>query len=268
MALLFVEHSPLPGIVLVAIFGTMHTVTFTETRCTFSNVRPASISMLLSSSCRAVSCSNHSAACIVCCYWAGDIAAFGSDLGVRQSVSLSTRLDWCLGDAQDWVEQEIGTEEKDQEAALLTGSSEAGLWAAEDSKSPGTADSTVVVDKGVDPSSMGDARAGGGGRVVDGQQESTKGREQTANQRRRWILKPSTLNKGVGLTLGNDFETLRDAIHSSPDIREWVLQEYVERPLLAEGRKFHVRAYALAGMHAKGDFLRCCLFCFVSVNRT
>ncbi|CAN0411133.1 unnamed protein product, partial [Pylaiella littoralis] len=34
----------------------------------------------------------------------GDIAAFGSDLGVRQSVSLATRLDWCLGDAKDWIE--------------------------------------------------------------------------------------------------------------------------------------------------------------------
>lgn len=187
---------------------------------------------------------------------------------MRQSVSLTTRLDWCLGDAQEWVEQEIGTEENEQEAALLRGSSEAGLRAAEDSKTSGTADSTVVVDKGLDPSSMGGGGAGGGGRVVDGQQDSTEGREQTANQRRRWILKPSTLNKGVGLTLGNDFETLRDAIHSSPDIREWVLQEYVERPLLAEGRKFHVRAYALAGMYAKGGFLRCCLLCFVSVNHT
>ncbi|CAM9904241.1 unnamed protein product, partial [Laminaria digitata] len=38
----------------------------------------------------------------------GDIAAFGSDLGVRQSVSLKTRLDWCLGDAEDWLEKELG----------------------------------------------------------------------------------------------------------------------------------------------------------------
>ena len=66
--------------------------------------------------------------------------------------------------------------------------------------------------------------------------------------RRRWILKPSTLNKGAGLTLGEGFEPLREAVHDSPDIREWVLQEYVERPLLAEGRKFHLRVYALAGL--------------------
>lgn len=41
---------------------------------------------------------------------------------------------------------------------------------------------------------------------------------------RRWILKPSTLNKGAALALGEEFETLKDAIHESPDIREWVLQ--------------------------------------------
>lgn len=45
---------------------------------------------------------------------AGDIAAFGSDLGVRQSVSLETRLDWCLGDAQEWIEQ-AQKEEADEE---------------------------------------------------------------------------------------------------------------------------------------------------------
>lgn len=102
---------------------------------------------------------------------AGDIAAFGSDLGVRQSVSLATRLDWCLGDAKEWIE---GEEEEEEEG----GSGEGG---------------------------------GGGG-------------ERGRKLKRKWILKPSTLNKGAGLALGEDFETLREAIHGSPDIREWVLQ--------------------------------------------
>lgn len=48
--------------------------------------------------------------------------------------------------------------------------------------------------------------------------------QEEKGRRRRWILKPSTLNKGAALALGDDFETLKDAIHESPDIREWVLQ--------------------------------------------
>lgn len=57
------------------------------------------------------------------------------------------------------------------------------------------------------------------GRPQGGNDEQKKG-----GRRGRWILKPSTLNKGAALALGDDFETLKDAIHESPDIREWVLQ--------------------------------------------
>lgn len=55
------------------------------------------------------------------------------------------------------------------------------------------------------------------------QQQGGNGQEKKKG-RRRWILKPSTLNKGAALALGDDFATLKDAIHESPDIREWVLQ--------------------------------------------
>ncbi|CAM9797634.1 unnamed protein product [Ectocarpus sp. 12 AP-2014] len=143
----------------------------------------------------------------------GDIAAFGSDLGVRQSVSLETRLDWCLGDAQEWIEQDRKDDEADEEGG-------GGVTAGEE-----------------------DVRRAG---TKEASAPCPDGEEGKGATRRRWILKPSTLNKGAGLALGEDFETLRRAIHDSPDIREWVLQEYVERPLLAEGRKFHLRAYALA----------------------
>ena len=61
-----------------------------------------------------------------------------------------------------------------------------------------------------------------------------------------WILKPSNTNKGAGIDILYTYEELFDYCLSEPDIREWVLQRYVDRPLLLSGRKFHIRAYALA----------------------
>lgn len=163
----------------------------------------------------------------------GDIAAFGSDLGVRQSVSLATRLDWCLSDAQEWVDQ-INDDDR-----ALGSKPDAGV---ETDDSEMTPDSTEKED---------DLNL----RITADRKESVSAtaarrmREGSAGRRRRWILKPSTLNKGAGLAFGEGFEPLRKAIHESPDIREWVLQEYVDRPLLVQGRKFHLRAYVLAGLH-------------------
>lgn len=161
----------------------------------------------------------------------GDIAAFGSDLGVRQSVSLATRLDWCLSDAQEWVEQR-----NDEDYAL----------ASKSDAEVGTRDSEMTPDSTDKEDSLAS-------RVKVDRKDSVSAtaarcmREDSAGRRRRWILKPSTLNKGAALAFGEGFEPLRKAIHESPDIREWVLQEYVERPLLVQGRKFHLRAYVLAG---------------------
>ena len=61
-----------------------------------------------------------------------------------------------------------------------------------------------------------------------------------------WILKPSVVNKGIGISLLKDWEGLLDALEASPDIREWVLQRYIPNPLLVNnGHKFHVRTYIL-----------------------
>lgn len=60
-----------------------------------------------------------------------------------------------------------------------------------------------------------------------------------------WILKASTLNKGAGVHFIQSFDDLRRAVLSETDIREWVLQSYIEPPLLYRGRKFHCRVYVL-----------------------
>ena len=62
----------------------------------------------------------------------------------------------------------------------------------------------------------------------------------------RWLLKPSLSNKGAGIALVRDAAAVAAHVAALRDVGEWVLQRYVERPLLWRGRKFHLRVYALA----------------------
>ena len=63
-----------------------------------------------------------------------------------------------------------------------------------------------------------------------------------------WILKPNITNQALGVRVFNDLETLRGILSSEEawNLREWIAQRYVSRPLLVGGKKFHVRVYALA----------------------
>lgn len=62
-----------------------------------------------------------------------------------------------------------------------------------------------------------------------------------------WILKPSTVNKGTGIKIVHCFEEVVETVLDLNEIsREFVLQRYIDRPLLLRRRKFHIRAYALA----------------------
>jgi hypothetical protein len=60
-----------------------------------------------------------------------------------------------------------------------------------------------------------------------------------------WILKPSVTNKGADIVVIKTWDDVIDNLELVPDIREWVLQKYIERPLLIKGHKFHLRVYIL-----------------------
>ncbi|KAK9826378.1 hypothetical protein WJX81_005431 [Elliptochloris bilobata] len=60
-----------------------------------------------------------------------------------------------------------------------------------------------------------------------------------------WIAKPSITNQATGICIFDRVGDLRAALEASEDLREWVLQRYIDRPLLVGGRKFHIRAYVL-----------------------
>eukprot|EP00123_Amoebidium_parasiticum_P011175 comp20558_c0_seq1/m.26399 comp20558_c0_seq1/g.26399 ORF comp20558_c0_seq1/g.26399 comp20558_c0_seq1/m.26399 type:complete len:384 (-) comp20558_c0_seq1:454-1605(-) len=61
----------------------------------------------------------------------------------------------------------------------------------------------------------------------------------------RWILKPSVTNQAAGVTIFDSVEGLQEAVEANPDLRQWVVQRYIEDPMLVNGRKFHLRVYAV-----------------------
>lgn len=77
----------------------------------------------------------------------------------------------------------------------------------------------------------------------------------------RFIIKPSLANKAAGIQVFDSMDQLRAIFETDSDdeseenedenedisqIREWVIQRYIDQPLLVNQRKFHVRAYVLA----------------------
>ncbi|KAI8336081.1 tubulin-tyrosine ligase family-domain-containing protein [Chlamydoabsidia padenii] len=77
-------------------------------------------------------------------------------------------------------------------------------------------------------------------------------------QRHVFIIKPSLANKAAGIQVFDSLDQLRAIFTTESDseddsdqedvtqVREWVIQRYIDRPLLVNRRKFHVRAYVLA----------------------
>lgn len=61
-----------------------------------------------------------------------------------------------------------------------------------------------------------------------------------------WILKPSLSNKGAEIFLIREMPELKAALLEWRDVGQWVMQRYIDRPLLPGGRKFHLRVYVLA----------------------
>jgi ABC-type glycerol-3-phosphate transport system substrate-binding protein len=49
-----------------------------------------------------------------------------------------------------------------------------------------------------------------------------------------WILKSSVTNKGYDISIIKTWDELLQSLEASSHIREWVLQRYIERPLLID----------------------------------
>ena len=74
-----------------------------------------------------------------------------------------------------------------------------------------------------------------------------------------WIIKPGeNSNRGMGISLAKDLAVINECITKSKQ-HTYILQKYIERPLLFNKRKFDIRCYGLltaVNAHIKGYFYK------------
>ena len=61
-----------------------------------------------------------------------------------------------------------------------------------------------------------------------------------------WIIKPANSFARKGITILKKYDSLLEWINKFPKFNDWIIQKYVDNPLLFNKKKFHIRFYCLA----------------------
>eukprot|EP00347_Sterkiella_histriomuscorum_P010551 403375852 len=60
-----------------------------------------------------------------------------------------------------------------------------------------------------------------------------------------WLLKPANMNQGKGIEIFNTLKQIYSFLANKPQDQLWIVQKYIEKPLLYKQRKFDIRVLAL-----------------------
>lgn len=61
-----------------------------------------------------------------------------------------------------------------------------------------------------------------------------------------WLIKPAALNQGKGIEICSSLRDIIKSLRAKQSSQLWVVQKYIEKPLLFNGRKFDIRVWGLA----------------------
>jgi hypothetical protein len=64
-------------------------------------------------------------------------------------------------------------------------------------------------------------------------------------EKNMWLIKPAALNQGKGIDVCWNMKEIKNILKDKPMHSVWLIQKYIERPLLFKGRKFDIRVWAL-----------------------